>query len=53
LGHCPYAGIIQKHPELCRMDAALLGDLLGAPASQVAKIGPGPDGPAHCIFRFS
>lgn len=28
LGHCPYAAIIGKHPELCRMDGALLGQLL-------------------------
>src|SRR6185503_2189169 len=23
-GHCPYAAIISKHPELCKMDKALL-----------------------------
>jgi predicted ArsR family transcriptional regulator len=52
-GHCPYAAIIQKHPELCQMDAALLGELMGSTAHQIAKIGLGADGPANCIFRFS
>ena len=39
LGHCPYAAIIEKHPELCRMDAALLKDLTGESAEQVSQIG--------------
>ena len=28
LGHCPYAGLVGKHPQLCQMDAALLSELL-------------------------
>jgi predicted ArsR family transcriptional regulator len=39
LGHCPYAAIIEKHPELCKMDAALLDDLTGESAEQVSQIG--------------
>ena len=38
LGHCPYASIIGKHPELCRMDAALLKELFGDDMEQIAKI---------------
>lgn len=34
-GHCPYAAIITKRPELCRMDAALLQELMGASARQL------------------
>jgi len=37
-GHCPYASIIKKHPELCRMDAALLKELFGDDMEQIAKI---------------
>ncbi len=37
-GHCPYAAIIGKHPELCRMDAALLKELYGDNMEQIAKI---------------
>ena len=38
LGHCPYAAIIAKHPELCQMDAALLKELFGDEMEQIAKI---------------
>lgn len=37
-GHCPYAAIIGKHPELCQMDAAVLKELFGDEMEQVAKI---------------
>jgi len=37
-GHCPYASIIAKHPELCQMDAALLKELFGDDMEQIAKI---------------
>jgi predicted ArsR family transcriptional regulator len=37
-GHCPYAAIIKKRPELCKMDAALLKELFGDEFEQVAKI---------------
>ncbi|MEP7136599.1 MAG: winged helix-turn-helix transcriptional regulator [Chloroflexota bacterium] len=37
-GHCPYASIIGKHPELCQMDAALLKELFGDEFEQTAKI---------------
>ena len=51
-GHCPYASIIKKHPELCQMDAILVGELMDTSARQLAKIGQEPDGPANCIFRL-
>jgi len=37
-GRCPYARIIAKHPELCRMDASLLAGCLGAEVRQAGKI---------------
>ena len=52
-GHCPYAAIIDKHPELCRMDAYMLEDLLGAPAKQTAKLQTGPHGLPICIFKVT
>jgi len=48
LGHCPYSAVIAAHPELCRMDAALLGELLGEEVRQTAKIEPG--GAMTCVF---
>jgi len=47
-GHCPYAAIIEKHPELCQMDKALLHEMMGQSASQIFKIGK--DGSSVCVF---
>lgn len=49
-GHCPYAAIIGKHPELCRMDAALLRELMGTEAEQLTKIGR--EGGTACVFAM-
>ena len=46
--HCPYAAIIAKHPELCRMDASMLKEWLGQPATQLSKIGK--EGSSVCVF---
>jgi predicted ArsR family transcriptional regulator len=50
LGHCPYAAIIEAHPELCRMDEAMLERLTGGIMKQIAKIGD--DGSANCVFAW-
>jgi len=47
-GHCPYAAIIEKHPELCKMDEAMLKELMGQSAEQLSKIGR--DGSLSCVF---
>jgi predicted ArsR family transcriptional regulator len=47
-GHCPYAAIIEKHPELCKMDEFLLHELMGDPATQLFKIGK--EGSSTCVF---
>jgi len=49
--HCPYAAIIDQHPELCRMDEMILGELIGLRFEQFAKIGKEPADSNHCIFR--
>jgi predicted ArsR family transcriptional regulator len=49
-GHCPYAGIIEKHPELCGMDETLLVDLMGQSTEQTSKIGR--DGSSVCVFAI-
>lgn len=51
-GRCPYAAIIAEHPELCRMDAHMLEELLGAPVDQLTKLEPGPQGTPHCVFAL-
>ena len=50
-GHCPYASIIHKHPELCKMDAALLRHAMDAVVEQLAKIEPGTAA-TQCIFAI-
>ncbi len=47
-GHCPYALILEKHPELCRMDQAMLQKLTGQPARQIFRTGK--DGSTVCVF---
>ncbi|NIW49181.1 MAG: helix-turn-helix domain-containing protein, partial [Gammaproteobacteria bacterium] len=47
---CPYAQIINRHPELCRMDAEMLKHLTGEEFLQVEKISRTQDGPNHCRF---
>ena len=46
--HCPYAAIIEKHPELCQMDQAMLKELLAQPARQIFK--SGKEGSSVCVF---
>ncbi|MGH2582999.1 MAG: helix-turn-helix transcriptional regulator [Anaerolineales bacterium] len=52
-GHCPYAAIIDEHPELCRMDLHMLEELLGVPVEQTAKLQTGPQGVPICVFTVS
>lgn len=52
-GNCPYAAIIAEHPELCKMDAAMLQDMLGSPVEQLTKLQPGPQGTLQCVFRMA
>jgi predicted ArsR family transcriptional regulator len=53
LGHCPYAVVIEKHPSLCRMDAALLAKTLGGKVRQTAKLESGAGGLPYCAFVFA
>ncbi len=50
LGHCPYAEIIARHPELCRMDRSMLESQLNQPVKQLTKLERNPAGLPVCIF---
>jgi predicted ArsR family transcriptional regulator len=50
--HCPYAAIVVKHPELCRMDALILSQEMNANAEQLSKIEARPGGATHCVFAI-
>jgi predicted ArsR family transcriptional regulator len=49
-GRCPYGRVIEGHPEICKMDAALLKNTLARDVSQLKKT----DAPAKgmCPFIF-
>jgi predicted ArsR family transcriptional regulator len=51
-GRCPYAEIIDRHPELCMVDGLLLGDTLGAEAEQRSKIDRRTGQPDRCVFAM-
>jgi len=50
LGRCPYAQILNRHPELCEMDTHLIQILTGENFEQVEKISRSQSGPGHCRF---
>ena len=46
--HCPYAALLDKHPELCKMDEAILAEWMGQSAAQIFRIGK--EGSSVCMF---
>lgn len=49
-GRCPYAKVIEAHPEICRMDAAMLEAALARPVISVRR-GESTQ-PGLCPFQF-
>lgn len=47
LGHCPYLAILDRHPELCQMDTALLSKLSNEDVLQAQKQSQGS---GRCVF---
>ena len=52
-GHCPYAAIIDQHPELCAMDAVTLSKVMGSSVEQLAKINRKTGEVSQCVFAVS
>jgi len=52
-GHCPYAAILDDHPEMCQVDAYLVECLTGDPSKLIAKRALTLDGHRQCVFRIS
>ncbi|HSQ39043.1 MAG TPA: winged helix-turn-helix transcriptional regulator [Anaerolineales bacterium] len=50
-GRCPYAKVIENHPELCRLDMSLLEKSLGRPIAQTAKVDASGRGVCPFVFR--
>lgn len=53
LGHCPFSEIISEHPEICRLDARLIENLLENHVEQIAKLSKDPSGLMFCMFRLT
>jgi predicted ArsR family transcriptional regulator len=51
--HCPYARILEDHPEMCQVDGYLVESLTGVPSRLIAKRTLAPDGNRYCIFRIT
>jgi len=49
-GRCPYGKVIEGHPELCKMDEAMVGKAIGKPVLLSAKSETGNR--AFCPFIF-
>lgn len=52
LGRCPYAKVIEAHPEICEMDAALVRSALGGEVFQVKRSEASPKGACPFIFAI-
>jgi predicted ArsR family transcriptional regulator len=46
---CPLAAVVTSHPQVCRLAAALLGDLLATPVQERCHRGDSP----RCRFEIS
>lgn len=52
ISNCPYAAIIDDHPELCQVDAELFAHLLEAQVERISARLPDRRGLPQCIFRL-
>jgi predicted ArsR family transcriptional regulator len=51
LGRCPYSQVIENHPELCKMDEALLAEALARPIFRTRKGEAVPRGLCPFVFQ--
>ena len=51
LEHCPYAAILEDHPEICQVDAFLIENILEEPVTQTVKRQPNQLGIRYCLFK--
>jgi predicted ArsR family transcriptional regulator len=52
LGRCPYAMLIDRHPEICEMDRDLIQRLSGAEVQQITRLQPDRRGLRQCVFAI-
>lgn len=52
LGNCPYASIVDEHPELCLMDQLILEDHLNRKVHLDKRMERTPRGQSYCTFKL-
>ncbi len=50
MGHCPYITLLDRHPEICRMDQYVLEALLDTPVEHLEKLSFDGRGLSRCVF---
>lgn len=53
LGHCPYQTILDRHPEICQLDAYLLQELFDSPVSHLERKALNSKGLPECVFLLN
>ena len=53
LGNCPYAAIVNNHPEICQIDKYLLESLLIIPVEQESKLIRDDREYTYCLFNIA
>lgn len=53
LGNCPYAALVEDHPELCKLDGYILEALLNNRVTQEEKLQKNTRGAVNCVFSLS
>ncbi len=53
LSHCPYSKVLDRHPEICRMDVYMLQALLGTPVKLAEWQTLGERGLPQCVFLLN
>lgn len=53
LGNCPYAAIVNNHPEICQIDKYLLESLLIMPVEQESKLIRDDREYTYCLFNIA
>ncbi|MCQ3937062.1 MAG: hypothetical protein DPW18_08460 [Chloroflexi bacterium] len=51
-GRCPYARVIEGHPEICKMDEAMLGTALARPIEAARRNEPPSQGSCPLLFKI-
>lgn len=53
ISHCPYAKVVQQHPETCQMDAFVIRKVLGQSVTRISTMDDPYTGEKQCIFRIA